>query len=280
MRAVRVRHFLAEDGFVADRHAIPPRRVGSAGSDRALPQAERPKKLAQNVARAILQWVTDNNMPAGTALPPEADLLEIFGVGRSSLREALRILENHGLVEVRTGRHGGPVVASASTDDIAQTIAMYLHASGVSLQSVIESRITLEPALARLAATRSDDAEVRDHMLSFTRRDNGASARVQAVPYRPNPNDFHWSIAEASGNDVLRLLGHSMRAVYSHAAQDVQLSNQESARIAKAHVVIARAVIDGDLVAAESHMRLHLEEVLKLLEHRYLYLLERRIAWP
>src|SRR5262249_12010749 len=93
-------------------------------------------------------------MRAGDRLPSESAMVARLGVGRASLREALRILEAYGLIRVRPGPRGGPVVTDVKPSDYAQTTTLYLHRHGANLRDLLEARLVLEPVMARLAALR------------------------------------------------------------------------------------------------------------------------------
>ena len=84
--------------------------------------AQRTEKVAESVARQILQDIRRNRLGPGSMLPPESTMVERFGVGRGSLREALRILEVNGLVTLKPGPRGGPVVAPHAPGNFGQMI--------------------------------------------------------------------------------------------------------------------------------------------------------------
>jgi len=73
---------------------------------------QRTEKVAESIARQIMQDIRRQKLEPGSMLPAESAMLERFGVGRGSLREALRILEINGLVVLKPGPKGGPVVAA------------------------------------------------------------------------------------------------------------------------------------------------------------------------
>ena len=70
----------------------------------------RSPKTSERVARDLVTHIIDNNLAEGTKLPNEKQLAEVFQVGRTTLREALRLLETHGVIIIRPGPGGGPVV--------------------------------------------------------------------------------------------------------------------------------------------------------------------------
>ncbi|HWE57437.1 MAG TPA: GntR family transcriptional regulator [Acidimicrobiales bacterium] len=249
--------------------------------DPSLLRAERPKKLAENVAAAILNYITSNRLEPGAPLPSEANLLRMFGVGRGSLREAVRILEIHGLLSIRSGRYGGPVVGAVTGDRFGASTGMYLHALGTTVQEVLEARLTLEPALAHAAALRVHvEPAISEYLEPFATENRRSRDQVAELPFVPTPSDFHWALAEGLGNGPLRLMSHAMSEVYSHTAKGVVFLPAEADAINRAHVDIAQAIVAGRADDANRTMRDHLVQVHSVLEDRYRELLPRRIPWP
>src|ERR1700736_6208529 len=115
---------------------------------------ERAEKIPEILARHILKEITQKGLAAGDRLPSEAEMLAQFGAGRASLREALRILEIHGIIRIKPGPHGGPRVTDLTPSDFGQTMTVYLQRSGATLQAIIEARLVIEPMMVRLAAQR------------------------------------------------------------------------------------------------------------------------------
>jgi len=100
----------------------------SADDEEGRPGAERlawldiPRsgKISETIARDILDDIVVRQLPPGTMLASEAVMLDRYGVGRASLREALRILEIHGLIKIKPGPRGGPVVAEVTSSDLGR----------------------------------------------------------------------------------------------------------------------------------------------------------------
>lgn len=253
-----------------------PRSNGHDG--RVLLQAERPKKLAENVAARLLNYITAQGLAPGTSLASQKSLLENLDVGRASLREALRFLEMHGFIELRAGRNGGPIVGDLSTKNFARMSGMYFHALGVTVREVMDARLVLEPAMVRALAERGVDTKVSERLTRFgsARRD-----RTEATAdWSHSMQDFHWSIAELSGNGVLRLVAESTREIYSGVAREVALTSHQHGEIEDSHASIADAILAGDSAKADTLMSHHLQQVVATYEKDYPHLLSARIAWP
>jgi GntR family transcriptional repressor for pyruvate dehydrogenase complex len=109
---------------------------------------ERGLKTSERVATALVSEIVNSQLQAGDRLPNEAAMVEQFQVGRGSLREALRILEVHGLISMRSGPGGGPVITAVDPRDVARTFSLYLHLRGAKVRELIEASLFMEPMIA------------------------------------------------------------------------------------------------------------------------------------
>ncbi len=125
--------------------------------------AQRTEKIAESIARQILQDIQRNHLEAGAMLPPESAMVERFGVGRGSLREALRILEVNGLVTLKPGPRGGPVVSAHDPANFGQMMTLHLQSLGATYRQLLEARVEHEVVLARKAAEQPGTAAVEQH---------------------------------------------------------------------------------------------------------------------
>lgn len=237
----------------------------------------RGTKLSQYVAAEIVRDVVARGLKTGDRLPTEAQMLEQYDIGRASLREGLRILEAYGLIHIKQGLGGGPVVNAINPGDLARTLTFYFHSTGVTLGEVAEARHIIEPASARLAAERQDAdqmAELRDVM-----------EREQAAPmtdpeYLTLSNEFHYAVSGLSGNRVLDLLGRSLRTLYQTRVIGGGIFPPESRRNTRdVHRNIGEAILSGDGELAERLMREHLLEISEAQEARTPGTMDHAVEW-
>ena len=132
--------------------------------------------LANQLREAIL----GGEIPEGDALPSERELVLQTGLTRGSVREALRMLAVEGLVETRQGRWGGNIVTLPGNDSMANAVSQFVRGRKLSLRTIQETRETLEPAMARLAAQRRTDADVA-HLQSLQQQLVAATANFQEI---------------------------------------------------------------------------------------------------
>lgn len=112
-------------------------------------------RIYQDVVEQIQAVILDGQVASGDKLPAERELCEMFQTSRGTLREALRILEQKGLIEIRLGINGGAYVKDANADLMAENLAMLIRSHNVSLEHLAEFREGVEGTVTALAAKRS-----------------------------------------------------------------------------------------------------------------------------
>ena len=233
--------------------------------------------MSEQIARQILQDVHQRKLAPGTMLPSETAMLERFGVGRASLREALRILEINGLVTIKTGPGGGPIVAAPDSQDFGQMSTLHYQSLGATFRQLLDSRVGLEPMLAaRAAAHEGPDAgrlvrESLEHGRRFSVSDD--------VQYAEAHSDFHAAIFEASGNPVLALMANSLKDIWTVRVTAVLFPEDMRPGIDAAHADITKAIERHEARRAERLMREHMEYYQEYCELRYPARLDDTVDW-
>lgn len=231
------------------------------------------EKVSEVVAREILRTISSLGLPVGSMLPPEAEMLAEYGVSRGSLREALRILEVHGVIAMKSGPKGGPVVLEADPADFGKTAMLYFETNGATFADLCEARLYLEPMIARLAAERRTD-EQAEQLASVT----SSFAPCHSHESVEEAIDFHNLVASLSGNRVLALLTNSFSAIIS-PYERAMLSPEVYDAIVRIHTRIATAIIDGDGDAAETAMRRHMAKTVEDFRNRHPALIDQIVRW-
>jgi DNA-binding FadR family transcriptional regulator len=217
-------------------------------------------------------------MTPGTRLPSEAALATSFGVGRASVREAMRMLEINGLIELRTGANGGPVVTRPTTSDLGRTLSLYLQAAGATLRDLTATRLTLEPWMAGLAAQH--EVAGGDEMLREV-IDLDESQIADDAVWVPMSIRFHDVVSALSGRPMLDAFALALMKIHSdrvhgHLA-DPNLASRQ--RLHDVHRGIGEAILGRDPVAAEARMREHLQANFQRLEAVNPGLLDQPVEW-
>lgn len=212
-------------------------------------------KASIRVARDLANYISDHKLPEGTRLPAEQEMQNIFGVGRTTLREALRVLELRGIIVIRAGRGGGPVVRQPQTTDMREALALILQFRSATLGDVIGARILLEPAIAAAAAERITKKDLRTlrETVEIMLEDV-----TDEVTFSVQYNRFHSVLADAVGNSVVAVLVDSLHFVDLGRADGLEFRPQIIARVARAHLEIVEALQTRDATLAAEAMHRHL----------------------
>jgi DNA-binding FadR family transcriptional regulator len=237
--------------------------------------AARTEKISERVARRIVRDIMGaGSDEIGTKLPSEAEMSQRYGAGRGSLREALRILEVQGLITIKSGPGGGPVVAGISTQRLGATAALHLQFAGATLGSVADARLIIEPLLARHAAQRRDPDAIA-LLLALTDAaecdDLHRELRLASA--------FHVAIARAAGNLVLALLSETVREIWTGRIRGMIYDQSRRDQVQREHIAIARAVSHGHGNQAEELMRAHMDEFVQHARRSYPGVLNEVVEW-
>ena len=125
-------------------------------------QFKKMKKIKsyQNVVDQIQSAICDGSLKDGDKLPSEMKLTKMFDTSRGTIREALRVLEQKGLISVKTGVKGGPIVKEANTRPMSESIALLIRHQKVSLHHLAQFRKILEGHIAAQTAQMAGKNEI------------------------------------------------------------------------------------------------------------------------
>ena len=221
----------------------PRRSSGGAGERRTLKTAER-------IALEIVQAIVARGLGTGDRLPLESAMLEQYSVSRATLREALRLLEVQGLIHLKRGPGGGPVVGAVEPAHLARMAALYFRLDAATYGDLLATQALLEPMCAALAATHPDRAEA---MAPFV-VDHGPG---DEVGYRRSTTGFHAAVYRLAANPVITLLTQAItHMVTSHVVATMDPVELRPS-ILRDHVALARAIAAGHTERARRGMAAH-----------------------
>ena len=217
------------------------------------------RKLAYTeIADRLRTAILSGELPSGYRLPTEAVLGERFGVGRSTIREALRLLTSQGLITTSRGLGGGSSVAQLNHGDVARMlgvgIQMLAQSEGCSIPEMFEARELLEITAARLAALRRSPAH-----LELLRK-------AVPVDFETMPNRelfllnkaFHYGVLDATGNRLLHVLAEPVFGIVEGWYQPADMASSFWDAVMSDHRNILKAIHSRDADAAGEQMRRHL----------------------
>jgi DNA-binding FadR family transcriptional regulator len=212
------------------------------------------------VLEKIENDLLEGRLGPGDRLPAERELAGSLGVGRSSVREALRVLEVMGLI--RTGTGSGPasgaIIVAAPTGGMQALLRLQVAAQGFPLHDVVRTRLALEEAVVDTLA-RDPDRSIRE-----SRRVMAAMAATDLTPgeFLALDAQLHLSLAEASGNVVISAmmagLRTSIESYVRRGADNIDDWDATAARLRDEHAEILAAVDDGDPARARRLVNEHI----------------------
>lgn len=219
--------------------------------------ADRPK-LSQVIENKITELIRTKKLVAGQKLPTEKELCEMFGVSRTSLREALHMLSAKGLITVRKG--SGIFVNDYSSDTAQDFMSFYLELSfdKDTIIHVVKVRQILEPDIAKLAAmnrTETDLKNIENIINEFKICDKCDAKRLGELD-----REYHLALANATGNPlipviidpVFRLMPKIRTMVYSKI-------DQAESSAEDYHSQIFQCLLAQDTEGAQRRMEEHLK---------------------
>ena len=212
-------------------------------------------KASDVLAGRLRDLIIQGHFSPGEFLPSERDLVTQSGLSRTSVRDALRVLESEGLISVKAGRAGGSMVTLPGRESVARSVELFVRSHGIRLASLLECRVAVEPTLARLAAQRRTPSQLEE----IARIHEQFVASVDDVSrYKRLNLDWHLAIARASGNEPLTALMEAISAPIRDAMDYQHVTTSELRRAAvKAHTVILKAIEEQDDEAAFKRMDRH-----------------------
>lgn len=248
----------------------------SSSPARRRQSSNKPKKTAILVAQRIVDEIVDEDLQPGAALLPERVMLPRYEVARGTLRESLRILETYGLITIKTGPGGGPVVADAGSRPLASVIALVLQMSRTSFRSIVDARLQLEPLLAKEAAERRTDEDLAALRESIEKM---RAAIDDVGEFLDQNHVFHSAVAKAAKNPVLFNMVASLNWIQDGTAVGIDYAAKTRDAIVSAHRRIYLALEAGDSQMAEAAMRIHIGEFADHAERHYAHVLDQPLRW-
>ena len=223
------------------------------------PSPIKPRKSAEIVAGRLRRAIVQGELAKGAMLPVERDLIESFGVSRATMREALRILEAEGLLEVARGAKGGARVVGPTLALASHAVGMVLQAQDTEMADVQLARQVIEPPAARLVAERPK-AERMQAVASLRTSLAEERTLVDAAEFPFKAMQFHEKLVQLSGNRTLATFLLVLHDIHEGAASslsaEVRLGGSRvRQRTLHYHERLIHCIDDGDGPGAEALWR-------------------------
>lgn len=213
-------------------------------------------RISETIVGQVRQLMRQGQLRPGDRLPAERDLCEQFGVSRVTVREALRMLESSGLVEIRVGARGGAFVTAPSSGRIGDGLADMLSLSVISAADVTEVRLILEVGIVPLLCERATEEDLED----LERICAQAREALKTSAYTMDMSaEFHVRVARATHNPALAMLVESFRGPMLMSMEQAKATAPEMGKLGtEEHEQFVAAVRKRDPEKAMRIMRKHL----------------------
>lgn len=213
---------------------------------------------SDKIIQQIKELISSGQLNPGDRLPSERQLSEKFGIGRTSVRDALRKLEFYGIL--KTQPQSGTVVAGFGINALEGLITDVLKLEGKDFHALVETRVLLETNSAKFAAQRRSDDDIVSISNALRKYEDAVSSGKPAVE---EDLLFHLTIAEASKNPVLKSLMLIVTPdILTYFKENDVCGAAKPVSVLGEHHLILDCIVKKDAVNAENSMREHLQDIL------------------
>ncbi len=215
----------------------------------------RTLRPASDVLATLLRnMIVSGEIPVGSSLPSERDLMVMHKVSRTTVREALRILGTQGLVEVRRGRTGGSYARAPSQSVLVNSVDLFIQGQDIRFIDLILAREAIEPAAAAQAAisrTEEELAELEERCIECERT-FGDIARFVEANY-----EWHLAVARASHNKLFVVFINAISSALRAATELEEFDERTRKAVVGVHWQIYHAILLRDPEQARRRMTRH-----------------------
>jgi len=218
-------------------------------------------RLSADIVGQVKRAIRDGRLAPGDQLPSERELTQQLGVSRVSVRDALRMLEAYGLIEVRVGARGGAFVTAPAPALVGEGMANMLMLASVTPAEVTELRLIFELSLLPLACERRDEEDLEALGAICDRGEASLAGGAYDVALSA---EFHTRLARCTHNTAIALFAESFQGPLLASLREAQrVAPQMGEAGLREHRALVEAVRDRDAEAADAIMREHLGRTAK-----------------
>ena len=244
------------------RHAAPPasrRSVVRSGLSGRPPVdvAGRPHRAFEDIATQIRNELSNGGLKAGDRLPSERELAARFGVSRNTVREALRSLENAGLLQTHKGASGGAFIREGGGDAVVISLHDLFHLGAIKPQQLTEARLWIDGVVVRAACARATAADYAELEANIAESDK-ANKRGDFIGRNLINLDFHRILARIAGNPILVIFMDAFTQIMREFIKSVGPSSLNMTPMRRRFM---QHMMERDADAAAHEMELHLKRI-------------------
>ncbi len=224
----------------------------------AFEETNRIKKegIAEKVVHRILELIKSGNLKAGDRLPAERKLIDIFGVSRPTLREALRSLSVLGVIDMRHG--GGAFVSDLHARSLLAPLDFFVSLSTENIQEVFTCRELIEVEIAKRCADNATPVDIRQLEAMMSAQENVAD---DPIGFRILDAEFHEKLFEIAGNSVLERLAHGFYNMGLEERRKATAKSSVTRQSILDHQQIVDAIKKHSADATAAAMAKHLQHI-------------------
>ncbi|MGM9534210.1 MAG: FadR/GntR family transcriptional regulator [Intestinibacter sp.] len=225
------------------------------------------KKVYEQVIEQIQNNIMEGIFKKGDKLPSERELSEKMGVSRTSIREALRVLETMGVVESRQGE--GNFICSNIEKSLLQPLSMMFKLNNGSFSDIYELRSILEIECARLSAIRATDMDCRELLSVVEEMEEETFGENRYEILVELDKKFHNTLSDMSKNYLIESLFSTISNLFEKFIEDARYkiilfdSEQANKSLLIQHKKICESIIKKNQDMAVEAMREHMEYVME-----------------
>ena len=225
----------------------------------------KPQRLSEEVYRQLKDAILGGFYKPGDKLPSEKAFCETFGVGRPVVREALRSLENSGLISVRPGAGGGAFVQKIDSSILAGTFEGIMKMDNVSLEELTEARLALEMGALPLVFKHINT----EHLDELERNLKEVRENLARGIRGKRNLGFHVLLLKASGNQLLSKIAEALMGLMGNLLEEYEYSVERSRKVLKTHEELIRLLRTKQYSEATQVMEAHINDTFHLFrQHR------------
>ncbi len=235
------------------------------GDDVGMFKAVSLSRVSQSIVDQVKLLLRQGRLKPGDRLPSERELCERFGVSRVTVREALRVLEAGGLIDIRVGARGGAFITSPTSQQVGEGLADLLNLSPLTATEVTEARQVFELGIVPLVVERAVDEDVAA-LRDMVRVHQAALDRGEYV--MSMSADFHVRVAACTHNRAIEMLVQSFHGPLLMSLLEAQVvAPLMGYRGTEEHSAFIDAIAARDVAQAHSIMRKHLQRTADRVSH-------------
>jgi len=205
---------------------------------------KRIEKASDNIVAQIRDSILSGKFNPGERLANEKELIEQFSVSKATMREALRVLEVMGLIEIRKGIGGGVFIAEVGMKTTIYSILNFLHFQTISIRDITFIRYLFEPTTAEIAASKAQDKDIEHLERTILEYNNQVDSDLS------KGISFHRYIARMTENSILIMTTDLIDNLLSSIKSKLNLEKEFYSKVRDSHKIILECIKQKDSIAS------------------------------